>query len=254
MANTNITASAHVKNKNLYIMGLYKTPKGVIPFSHVCQCEAEDGPVNFSEDINPEIQAAIDNSQKQILTKIGSEKIRLAAEELVDRTRAGDQNAAAMMVMVKKNAEKGYPRAQLSLTLMTEYAKQKPSNTRINGESLGNTSITKALSNEIQTDDSTRITTALNGFLPGMSFMQTVVAFCNGPELTPERVKNLMLEYSDEEKRHFINGFKNWNRRNNCGDVGKIGKSLGYARAIQVARKPNTSIKVLGKRVESELD
>ena len=242
MSNTNITASAFVKNNKLYIMGL----QDEIPFTHVCECQAKDGPVDFGSDLNVEVQAAIDNSQNKILEKIEREKIRLAAEELVDRTRAGDQNAAAMMIMVKRNAEKGNQRAQLTLDMMNDYAS---GNSTIHGDS----SIKNVLSEEIKTDDNMRTNAALTAFLPGMTFLQAVVTLSHGPSLTNTRIKGLVNEFTNEERHDFFKGFKHWGKKPPRGYMIRLGQTIGFARAIQLCRMPNTPISVLSKKAEMEL-
>ena len=247
MQNGQMNASAYVQGNRLCILGIYQSPWGAIPFSHACPCEAENGQIDFGKDVNPNVQAAIDDSQRAIMSKVEKEKIRLAAEELVDRTRAGDQNAAAMMVMVKRNAAEGFPRAEFTLECMNRYAR---SATRIMGE----TSST-ALAKEITSDQPVHVQTALNGILPAVNGLRASVILSNGPHLDKKRVNGMIAQMDDDEKREFVMGFKNWKSNTAINSIaGKIGKCVGYARAIQRVRDPNTSISVLSDAAAWELD
>ena len=49
-----------------------------------------------------------------------------ACAELVDRARANDENAIAMIAGVRENAEKGDPRAQISCIVIRKYCEENP--------------------------------------------------------------------------------------------------------------------------------
>ena len=244
--NSPITASAYVQNNKMCIMGLQASKWGPIPFSHVIECQYPDGAIDFGRELEPNVKIAIDESQKIILTKIEKEKMRLAVEELVDRTRAGDQNAAAMLVLVRKNALGGYPKAQLSLKYAKNYATR--------GQGKPNTGITQSFAAEVSSPDPIHVNTAINSMLPGMNILQGSVALANGPKIDKERVKGMMNPFTPEEKKQFINAFKNWRDAKVTNDVEKIGKCIGLARAIQMVRLPNTPISILSPRAGLELD
>ncbi len=48
------------------------------------------------------------------------------AKELVERSRAGDQNATATIIKVRKNAAKGMPKAKTALAELHRYVKAHP--------------------------------------------------------------------------------------------------------------------------------
>lgn len=238
-----INASAYVQGNRLCILGVIQTAQGPIPFSHVQNCEADNGPIDFGKDLAPGVQAAITDSQRPIMMKVEREKIRLAAEELVDRTNDGDQNAAAMLVLAARNAEKGFPRAILAKNCALQYAK-----------TLEKRTVPKVLAKEIASNEPMHVQTALNGFLPGMKGIELAVTLANGPKLDNTRIKSLVDGYDKEEKHDFLSGFKNWKTSNLKTQAGKIGKCVGLAQAIQRVRLPETSISVLDADAAWELE
>jgi hypothetical protein len=247
MKNGQMNASAYVQDNRLCIIGICTTPIGAIPFSHAIACEAENGPVDFGAELPEAVRIAIANSQGVISKKVEQEKIRLAAEEIVDRINAGDQNARALMLAAVQNAKRGYPRAIFSVKCMMRYGKN-PS--RMMGETTST-----ALAKEIASDQPLHVQTALNGILPGMRTIQAVVTLANGPELDNTRITSMVNGLSNDEKRDFASGFKTWKDKSNVKTMGeRIGKCVGYARAIQLVRKPNTSISVLSNDAAWELE
>lgn len=56
--------------------------------------------------------------------------------ELVERARAGDQNALAMIVAARSNAEEGLTRAQVTCQLIDQYCRKNPAQPRIGEEVL----------------------------------------------------------------------------------------------------------------------
>ncbi len=238
-----IKASAYVQGNRLCILGVIQTALGPIPFSHVQSCESENGPVNFGKELAPNVQAALDNSQKAIMSKVEKEKIRLAMQELVDRTNNGDQNAAANLVLVKKNAEAGYPRAIYSYKCGMQYANNQQKKT-----------VPKVLAKEIANSEPMHVQTAVNGFLPGVKGIELAVTLANGPKLDNTRIKSLTANYDNEEKRDFLKNFKNWKTGKANTQAAKIGKCVGLAQAIQMVRLPDTSVSVLDSNAAWELE
>lgn len=252
------SASAYIKDNRLCILGVHDTKSGPIPFSHVCACEGPDGPVDIgSEQATEALAKALDESQKVIMSNIKRDEIRLAAEGLVDRSRAGDQNATAMIIEVRKNAANGNQRAKISLDFMKRYASlKKNANTSISGDTepkLLNPS--GALSSEIQKDEPNHYLAAIKGIVPSLSCVQAAVALSSGPQLIQSRIETIYNNLSDEEKKQFSHGFRTWSntRIRISNEIEKIGKCIGLAQKIQMVRS-GRPIAVLSKRAGWELD
>ena len=66
----------------------------------------------------------------------GEDGLQGMAESVVRRARNGDQNAMALIALVRRNAMSGNPRAQASYAVMQNYVNQNPvGNPRISGDS-----------------------------------------------------------------------------------------------------------------------
>lgn len=255
----NYSASAYVQAKRLCILGIFESPWGPIPFSHVADCDTEDGPIDVGKELPEPVSAAIDQSEKTIMAKVNREQVRLAAEDLVDRTNDGDQNAAAMMIMVKRNAEKGNPRAQLTLKYMLHYAKHQgatmhgdvePSKSKLNAR------VIRVLQKELGPDATTvQYRSAVVSMLPSLSMLEGSVTLSNGPELDKERIESVVETLNDQDKKSFLLGFKNWRAKGDSPDPNhRLGRIFGLARTIQLVRLPETPISTLSKAAGLELD
>lgn len=254
------SASAYIKDNRLCILGVHDTKSGPIPFSHSCACEGSDGPIDIgSEQLAEPLAKALDESQKVIMANIKRDEIRLAAESLVDRSRAGDQNATGMIIEVRKNAASGNKRAVVSLQFMKQYASRtKNDNTSISGDTDEHPKLlnpSSALSTEIQKDEPNHYLAAIKGIVPSLSCVQAAVALSSGPQLNKSRIETLLNNLTDEEKEQFSNGFARWaNTRIKIGSDGeKIGKCIALAQKIQMVRS-GRPIAVLSKRAGWELD
>jgi hypothetical protein len=255
-----LSAAAYVQEKRLCIIGIYDSAWGPIPFSHGCACETEDGPIDVGMDQPIVVTQAIDESQKVIMANIEREKMRLAAEELVDRTRAGDQNAAATMILVRQNAQKGKGRAIASLKMMLKYAQSKDST--IHGEASThpakpNAKVIRVLDQELNTGTCPlRYRSAIMTMLPSLSMLEGSVTLSNGPSLDKDRIAVVIEKMEPEEQKHFVTGFKNWRNTSIKTDDAnyRLGRIFGLARSIQLVRLPTTPIAILSKAAGLELD
>lgn len=259
---SNFSAQAFVQAKRLCILGIFESPWGPIPFSHAENCDSEDGPVNVSGELPGPVAEAIDQSEKRIMADVGQEQVRLAAEDLVDRTNDGDQNAAAMMIMVKKNAAKGNPRAVMTMRYMLKYAKRGKQQVNINGDdeprkNAMSARVIKVLQNELGPEATTvQYRSAVLTMLPSLSMLEGSVTLSNGPDLDKDRIDSVLEPLNDQDKHNFMSGFKNWrNTGINNPDVNyRLGRIFGLARTIQLVRLPQTPIGSLSKAAGLELD
>lgn len=121
-----IRTTAFVSKGRLTIMGIVMTPEGTIPFVHTCRVPraVKSGVVDFGKDLHPAVKRAALAAKKPIMRKINSERLSVALEETVERAREGDQNAVAILCMVRRNAQKGDPVARSAYAKMMHYAKK----------------------------------------------------------------------------------------------------------------------------------
>lgn len=120
--------SAYVQNGRLTIVGLSPGDAGVVPFTFKAKIEGEDippdGPIHLGAgNLHPAIVKILTKAEGPIMAQIDKKRMGNAAQDLVDRARLGEQNAQAMLVAVRQNAERGIPRAKLMLALCLAYAK-----------------------------------------------------------------------------------------------------------------------------------
>lgn len=258
---SNFSASAYVQAKRLCILGIFQSPWGPIPFSHAAECDTEDGPIDVGKELPEPVAAAIDQSERTIMANVEHQQVRLAAEDLVDRTNDGDQNAAAMMIMVRENAEKGNPRAQLTLKYMLRYAKGE-GKAAMHGEGAEpikrklNARVIRVLQKELGPDATTvQFRSAVLSMLPSLSMLEGSVTLSNGPELDKERIESVVESLNDQDKQSFLLGFKNWRASSNDSDATRrLGRVFGLARTIQLVRLPETPIGTLSTAAGLELD
>lgn len=260
---SNYSASAYVQAKRLCILGIFQSPWGPIPFSHAAECDTDDGPIDVGSELPEPVAAAIDQSERTIMANVEHQQVRLAAEDLVDRTNDGDQNAAAMMIMVRDNASKGNPRAQLTLKYMLRYAKGE-GKAAMHGET-GETTSTKrklnarvirVLQKELGPEATTvQYRSAVMSMLPSLSMLEGSVTLSNGPDLDKDRIESVVESLNDQDKKSFLLGFKNWRAGNSDSDATRrLGRIFGLARTIQLVRLPETPIGTLSTAAGLELD
>jgi hypothetical protein len=121
-------AKAYVKNKRLHVSGVHKSSVGLIPYSASIRVRGDvtDGPVNLRKTLPAEIDEAVILVTPVINKQLTHNTLRAAAEELVERARAGDQVAQATLQLVGENAQKGVPRAVLTHKITLEVLDENP--------------------------------------------------------------------------------------------------------------------------------
>lgn len=134
---SSVNASAFVKKGRLFIIGVCLSPMGAVPFQHSAKVQGDlpDGPVPVrpTDDMHPALGKALAKAEGPLMFQVEKERIKKAVSELVDRSRLGDQNATAMLISIRQNAEnpeyKDRERAKCSYDYAMAYVKKKP-NTR----------------------------------------------------------------------------------------------------------------------------
>lgn len=122
-----VRASAYAKGGRLCVIGIDEDEElGPIPFAHSLEVgeSLPDGSIDLGEETHIELSARVESELSEVIDR---ERQRLGAEELVERARAGDQNAMAMIEAVRENAEEhGDLKAQNALLAIKTYIDKNP--------------------------------------------------------------------------------------------------------------------------------
>lgn len=115
-------ATAYCKEGRLCVVGVHQSSLGPVPFATSVRVdgEVEDGPIDLTAELSPYVERAMQRCQRPIAGQIEMDTMRLGAEDLVIRSRAGDQVAIATITEVAKNAKRGFARAVKSRKLIQE--------------------------------------------------------------------------------------------------------------------------------------
>ncbi len=156
----------------------------------------------------------------------GSDMASLAGS-VVRRARNGDQNAMALIALVRDNAKAGYPQAQAAFSLMERYIRQHP----VEGATM-------------------------HGDVDGT--YADAVALSHGPLLTNPRIGQVFSSFGAEEQLAMRQGM---NLAEDIAAVAhpvlgramRMGRILGEARRLQAVRQPNSSLSRFDARVGWEL-
>ena len=161
-------------------------------------------------------------------------------ESVVRRSRNGDQNAMALIALVRDNAKKGNPKAQHAFTLLQEYVRTHPvdSNPRIGLD-----------------PDYVAMTQAPGTRWAGESdaTFSDAVALSHGPLLTDGRIHHMLSRFGAEDRKGVLHGMANPHSTHPHRGV-RLGKILGQARRLQAVRMRNSSLHKFDPRVGAELD
>ena len=147
------------------------------------------------------------------------------AGELVDRARVGDQNAMAIISLVRENSQKGNPRAIQAHRLMKNYIDKNPVN-------------------EFGVES------------PNQDSFWAAVMLSNGPLLSNHMINvhaDSFGQFGAEEKEVFLHGVINFRKRASLKTLSaeldpihrkvlELGKLVGQARCIQTVRMPGSII------------
>jgi hypothetical protein len=195
------------------------------------------------------------------------QKVQQSAQGLVTRSRLGDQNAIAMIMMIRESAAKGSKRAVYTLKYLTEYVKKHP----VKGDcriGFGCDPMTQRVINAIHSSigaEPSNHAPVIVKHVPKIenpALAAVPLANC-GSLLHPNnpRIKAICVLFTDDQIDAFEYG------RENCfedssmhGDLTPedqaalhIGKTVGIAQRIQAVRLPNTPVAILSPMAAWEL-
>lgn len=209
-------------------------------------------------------------------------KLNHSAIDLVQRARVGDQNAVAMLMMLKKSALAGGKLAKTSMALIDKYIKENPVPDWSGCIGFGCSPATQLIINRLHSrigEDPSEYVKAVHDELPRIDNAQhAAVPLANlGNLLTDKRgklarthdsnprIKGLMNKLPNPGAvQAFMYGLQTCNKPLSqlkpMGDYSEdkhaalhLGRSVGIARKIQAVRLPNVSIATISPMAAWEL-
>jgi hypothetical protein len=153
--------------------------------------------------------------------------VRSMVESVVRRARNGDQNAMALIALVRDNAQAGDQKARASYELLCEYVRCNP---------------------------------VENGSAPPFNprIGADAVALSHGPKLLNPRIERLLSRFNGEGREAILHGLRNPSapspsRRPDINSAVRMGQIVGQARKLQAVREPGSSIAKFDTNVGWEL-
>ncbi len=220
-------------------------------------------------------------SNAQALTKPAQiQQMKSGAIGLVHRARVGDQNAVAMIMMVRQSAKAGSARAKQTLRVIKEYIKNHPM-PNIGRVGFGCTPIMQRSINRLHsrigaepqsyvrvvTEEVPRIDDA---FSAAVTLANTGDLLCdrNGKIARTQdgnpRIRGLLKKMNPQCQAAFLYGMESCNKplhkleppaefHADAPSALHIGRSIGMARRIQAVRLPHVSIATISPMAAWEL-
>jgi hypothetical protein len=238
-----IRAQGFIKKNRLIVLGVADLKSGPIPFSYSTALETalEDGPVDFGSELAPEIETALAKGQDKIRSIIDMERIKVGAEELVIRSRQGDQNAMAILGAIRGRAQAGEERAKRAFQAVHDYIRNHPPTADFAGDSNKNLEKIYAMAKPNQESEILR-SIGLQIFTPSLPTDKAIVLVANGPPITQDYVNNILVPYPNPEMLMGIKQSKS--KISNRPDF-RAGQIIGRAKMLQDVRRPLSSFKPL---------
>lgn len=191
-------ASAYIHRERLCVIGVTDHKLGPIPFGVSVKLDnpEQEGPVDITKEPSAVVKKALDEAELLIKEKVQEGSLQLAAENLVLRSRQGDQNAMATLAAVKANAKRGSPKAQKALSVIKRYIKKNPN------EEPSSFGLDEALH---EADNPYAICAAIVCFGP-LDFSKLMFRLLEMGDLT-ERLREIPLTYNDDAQGWFKRGY-----------------------------------------------
>ena len=244
LAGMRVTVSVH--QGRLCVLALSESRWGAVPIAcHVALEErpqegaVPEGPVDLRAPQHPAVLRALSTCERKLAMAGKREAFELAIENLVRRARLGDQNAMAMIAMVRERADKGVVRARQAHAALLAYAQSH------------------AFSGLIGPD----ATMAGERLSPGA--LRASSSLANGPLLTRARILEIAATLGEDQAKALLFGCAHFREPKVLTTYGaqypesqgafQAGAAIGSARAIQMLRVPGASLGRFSPMVAWEL-
>lgn len=238
-----IRAQGFVENNKLIVLGVADFNNGPIPFRYSADLEnaVDDGPMDFGNELPPEVESALAKGQEKIQSIIEAKKIKLAAAELVIRSRQGDQNAMAMLGAIRGRAKAGSERAKMAFQAVHDYIRNHPVTSSFAGDIDKNVEKITAL---VKPDHQSEIlrSIGLQIFAPSLPTEKAIVLVANGPVISKEYVERVIAPYPNAA---FMAGVRQAKSKISNQPDFRAGQIIGRAKMLQDIRRPLTSFRPL---------
>lgn len=198
------------------------------------------------------------------------QKVQHSARDLVARSRLGDQNATAMIIAIRESAKQGSKRAIYTIKYLTDYIKKHPITMTCN-IGFGCDPMTQRVINSIHSKmgaDPSRHAPIMISRIPKIkepSIAAVPLANCGSlikdGDANP-RITAICSFFGDAEMDAYLYGEENCflNTDTMHADMSPkeqcalhIGKAIGIAKRIQIARQPGSRVSVLSRMAGWEL-
>jgi hypothetical protein len=208
------------------------------------------------------------------------QQMKQGAIGLVQRARVGDQNAVAMIMMVKRSAVQGSARAKQTLRVIKEYIKSHPM-PNVCKVGFGCTPATQNIINRLHSRigaEPHTYVSAVNEEVPRIQdAFSAAVTLANTGDLLRDRngkvartqdanprIRGLMKKMNPQCQAAFLYGMESCNKplhkleppsefHADAPSALHIGRSIGMARRIQAVRLPHVSIATISPMAAWEL-
>lgn len=165
----------------------------------------------------------------------GEDNLQSMVESVVRRARNGDQNAMALIALVRDNAKKGHPKAQETFALLNEYVRCNPVGGSHMGYEPDYVALTQAAGGARWNGDPdyVALTQAVDARWGGE--YADAVALSHGPLLTNPRIRALLARFNGAQQHAIVFGIEHPTSQHK-GHAVRIGRILGHARRLQAVR------------------
>lgn len=202
----------------------------------------------------------IDGALKKAERSVNKQLIERAAEDLVVRSRARDQNAIAILTLIGQNAARGVPRAIETLRAVQAYTAAHPYRQFVFGSDAPpapppNTRFVREAVGHLSSREPAR-RQAAEVMLPEVCRANqdaAVLVLWRGALLDSARIKRLMAALEPADRKAFARGARR-PERVSASPAELYGAAVSKARRIQLFSEPNSKAGVLGSSIGWELD
>ena len=230
-----VKASAYVKDGRLVVLGVAQLRVGPVPFSYDCPVPdgTPEGPLDMNAKGSEPLEECLTKAEVAIKKRIQKGAIKVGAENLVLRSRQGDQNAMAMLIAVRKSARQGSPKARVALKVIREYIEDHPPTETCEFGYEAKRAVSNALVKHVDNEPEQYSFGVLN-LLPFLDDEKGIVLIANGPLLDSYLIGLVRECLSEREQRHFDLGISG---KVTSSKACRLGNLFMRARELQAARR-----------------
>jgi hypothetical protein len=228
--------ASHISRGSLNTLSFIETEYGWVPVTSRVPIPLDTKSKFFPVDFGVDTGSPILNQAMLVAQKVLANRASLGAQEkevkaLVGRARMGDQNAMAILALVRRNASMGHERAQCAYAHIRDYIRENPPST-MHGENIE-------------------------------PKMWAFIWLANGPMLTDTKLREFGASFGQDEPV-FLHGLMFFRYKDKLAKVSsmfdalrskvlEIGQMFGQARNLQLVRLPASNLRAFNPRVGWEL-